>query len=236
VTGKPGAANSSTVYVPNPSLVQQYATRYNWKKENLTEVLSKFGPLNEAGQEQLIKNLVQALGPYQLAVMTVERVTPSQQRNQLKAIKKATNSLLQQLKQAEPKWWLTATGILLTGRDEATVNAELKIASDCVADDIRALEDLHRRAKTAIPTVSKLIAQGRGGSRHRPAAKGQLIKHAIAIYSHMRAQHPASGARPGFGRPMLRFVTAVGRLFGSDLQETEIYEVWRVWKSKQKKS
>jgi hypothetical protein len=236
VTGKPGAANSSTVYVPNPARVQQYTTRYTWKKENLIEVLSKFGPLNEAGQEQLIKNLVLALGRYQFAAMTVERVTPSQQRNQLKAIEKDTKSLLRQLKEPEPKMWLSAAGIRLGGRDQATVNAELKIASDSLTDCIRALTDLHRRAKIAISTVGKRIAPGRGGSRHRRTARGQLIMHAIAIYSHIRKQHPASGVPPAFGGPMVRFVSAVGKLFDNCLQEAEIYEVWRVWKSKQKKS
>ena len=134
MTRRLGAAISSTVYVPNPALVQQYATRYTWKKENLIEVLSEFGPLTDAGQEQLITNLVRALGPYQLAATSIGRVTPSQQRDQLKAIEKATKSLLRQLKEPEPKMWLSAAGIRLAGRDEATVNAELKMASDSLTD------------------------------------------------------------------------------------------------------
>jgi hypothetical protein len=59
---------------------------------------------------------------------------------------------------------------------------------------------------------------------------------AIVVYSHIRGQHPASGARPGFGGPLVRFVSAVGKLFAVSVKETEIHEVWRVWKSNPRKS
>jgi hypothetical protein len=186
--------------------------------------------------QQLIKCLVQAFSRFQTAAKTTERIRPSQERNTLKAIEKNTNSLLQRLKNPIVSMWLTTAGISREGKDAATVNAESKIASDRVSDAIRALEDPHSRARIAIATISEHIAPGHGGSRHHPTAKSQLIMDAIAIYSRIRGQHPASGARPGFGGPLVRFVSAVGKLFGVSVRETEIREVWRVWKSNQKKS
>jgi hypothetical protein len=188
------------------------------------------------GQEQLIKCLVEAFSRFQTATKTTERITPSQQRNTLKAIEKNTNFVLQQLKERSVRMWLTVAGISKEGKDAATINAESRIASDRVSDAIRALEDLHGRARTAILTVNKHVAPGHGGSRHHPTAKGQLIMDAIATYSHIRGQHPASGARPGFGGPLVSFVSAVGKLFAVSVKKTEIREVWHVWKSKQKKS
>ena len=227
-------AISRTAYVPNHALIHGYATTYNLNKQNLLAALAEFGALSEKGQEQLIKCLVQARSDFQLTAM--ERITPSQQRNTLKAIEKNTSFLLRQLNKRSVGMWLTVAGISKEGKDQATVNAELRIASDRVSDAIRALEDLHSRARTTIATVSKHIAPGHGGSRHRPTAKGQLIMDAIAIYSHIRGQHPASGARPGFGGPLVRFVSAVGKLFAVSVRETEIRGVWRVWKSNPRKS
>jgi hypothetical protein len=223
-------------YFPDQALIERYAIRYNWEKENLLAALSEFGVLSEEGQEQLIRCLVQAFSRFQFEAKTKERITPSQQRNALKVIEKHINSLLQQLKKPIVSMWLTTAGISIEGKDAATVNAESRIASARVFDAIRALEDLHSRARTAIATVSKHIAPGHGGSRHRPTAKGQLIMHAIAVYSHIRGQHPASGARPAFGGPLVRFVSAVGKLFAVSVKEIEIREIWLVWKSKQKKS
>ena len=120
--------------------------------------LSEFGALSEEGQEQLIKCLVQAFSRFQTAA--TEGITPSQQRNTLKAIEKNTNFVLQQLKERSVRMWLTVAGISKEGKDAATINAESRIASDRVSDAIRALEDLHSRARTAIQTVSKHIAPG----------------------------------------------------------------------------
>ena len=164
-----------------------------------------------------------------------ERVTPSKQRNLLKAIEQTTKSLSQQLDEAGVKMWLATAGVVTVGRDEMAVNAELRKANERIADAVRALMDLRERAKTAARAASKRTVPGRGGSRHRPGAKGQLIKNAIAIYSHMRVQHPESGKRPGFGGPMLRFVRAVGKLCGDCMRDTDIREVWRVGKSKKNK-
>jgi len=230
VTRRKIDAISRAAYVRNDALIHRYATTYNWDKQNLLAAVTEFGALSEEGQEQLIRCLVQAFSRFQFEAKTIERITPSQKRNALKAIEKNTSFLLRQLNKRIVSMWLAVAGISTGGKDGATVNAEP------VSDAIRALEDLHSRARTAIATVSKHIAPGHGGSRHRPTAKGQLIMDAIAVYSHIRGQHPASGARPGFGGPLVRFVSAVGKLFAVSVKETEIREVWHVWKSKQKKS
>ena len=234
MTRKHAGAVSGERYSPDQLLIQRYATIYAWKKEDLIAVLSEFGPLPEVEQEQLIRYLVQGFSRYQTVAMTVERITPSEQRNQLNAIEQTAKRLLQKLDETGVKMWLTTAGILTAGRDEVAVNAELRKANDRVADAVRALMDLRERAKTAALATNKWIAPGRGGSRRRPKAKGQLIKDAIAIYSHMRMQHPESGKRPGFGGPILKFVCAVGKLYGSCVRDSDIREVWRVWKSNQK--
>jgi hypothetical protein len=235
VTRKPRGAGSVKVFSPDRSLTQRYATTYGWKTENLAAVLSDFGPLPEVGQEQLIQCLVRAFGRYQHAAKTIQRITPSDQRNQLKAIEQTAKKLLRQLDEIGVKMWLATAGVVTADRDEVVVNAELRTTNDSVADAIRALTDLRERAKTAALAISKRIVPTRGGSQRRPGAKGQLINEAIAIYSHMRMQHPESGNRPGFGGPMLRFVHEVGKLYGQDLRDSEIREVWRTRKSKQKK-
>jgi hypothetical protein len=127
--------------------------------------------------------------------------------------------------------WLAFAGLNTADRDEATVNAELKEASNNVAGAVIALLDLHDRAKTAMQTATKGIAPVRGGSRHRPRAKGQLIRDSIKIYAHMRGAHPDSGHKLGYGGPMLRFIHSVATLFGAAVRKTDIHEVWRLWKS-----
>jgi hypothetical protein len=230
---RPGTA-SGKVYSPDQLLIQRYATTYVWKRENLIAVLAEFGPLPEEGQEQLIRCLVLAFAPYQLLAMTKERITPSQQHNRLKAIEKTAKKLLEQLGESAVNMWLSSAGIVTTGRDEAAINAELREASHRIDDIVRAVMDLHDRASTAARVVSKRIRPERGGFRHRPSAKGQLIRKAIAIYSHVRAQYPDSGKQAGFGGPMLRFVHAVAALYGGCVRESDIREVWRTRKSKQK--
>jgi hypothetical protein len=234
VTHKHVDAVSGKAYSPDQSLIQRYATTYAWKKENLLAVLSEFGPLSEAGQEQLIRCLVLAFGPYQLVAKAEKRITPREQQNQLKAIEKTAERLLQQLDDRFVKMWLATAGVVTADRDEVAVNAELRKANDRMTDAVCAIKDLRDRAKTAAQAASKRVIPGRGGSRRRSKAKGRLIKDAILIYSHMRMQHPDSGRRPGFGGPMQRFVHAVAKLFGDRVQDAHIRDVWRMRKSKQK--
>jgi hypothetical protein len=236
VTHKRADALSGKAYSPDQSLIQRYATTYAWKKENLFAVLSEFGPLLKAGQEQLIKCLVLAFNRYQLIAKTKERITPSKQRNRLKAVEAITKRLLQQLDDRFVAMWLATAGVVTADRDKVAVNAELRKANDRVTNAVCAIKDLRDRATTAAHAASKRITPGRGGSRRRPKAKGQLIKDAILIYSHMRMQHPDSGRRPAFGGPMQRFVHAVAKLFGDCVQDTHIRDMWRMWKSKQKQS
>jgi hypothetical protein len=223
--------------------------------------------LPQAGQKQLIRYLVLALGRYQMLAKIVRRVTPSQQRKQLKAVETTTRNLLLLLginvKNVAPRaFWeqssdrpsserlrtlgrqsldglgvtnlLVSAGMRAPDRDEAAINNELGEVADRVADAVIALLCIHERAKTAVQAVAERIAPGRGGSRHRPKAKGQLIRDGIAIYAHMRIQYPDSGRKPGFGGPMLRFIHAVAALYGATVRDEEIRDVWRVWKSIQK--
>ena len=228
-------AVSNKAYSPNQPLIQRYATKYApWKEGNLAAVLSEFGPLPEVGQEKLITLLVHGFSNYQTLVFTTERFTPSKQRNRLKAIESTAKKLSRQLKDPAVKLWLSAFRIVTAGNDPAAINAELREANHRVEDIVRAVIDLHDRANTAAHTVSRRIALGRGGFRHRPGAKGQLIRDAIGIYSHMRMQHPDSGNQPGFGGPMLRFVHAVAALYGARVWDPDIHVVWRTRKSKQK--
>jgi hypothetical protein len=129
---------------------------------------------------------------------------------------------------------LTFAYVETQDKDEATVNAELKEANDRVTDAIVGLFDLHKRAKTARHIVAKHITSGRGGSRHRPKPKGQLIRNAIAVYRHMRTQHPDSGNKPGYGPPLLRFVHAVANLYDARVRNADIHDAWRARNSKQK--
>jgi hypothetical protein len=98
---------------------------YNWKQDKLEAVLSEFGPLPEAGQEQLCRFLVPPSGRYQFGMRTTRRVTPSQQRDRLGQIENAANRLLQQLEDPFVKMWLSTANIQTAGRSERAVNAEL---------------------------------------------------------------------------------------------------------------
>ena len=230
-----GCAISGETYLPNQALIHRSSTAYSWKEENLHAVLSEFGPLPEAGQEQLCRCLVLALGRYQLASNnTIEHVTAGQQRSQLKEVEKTTKRLLRQIENPFLKMWLAAAGIRTSGRDENAINNELRIANDRVTEIVRVLNDLRDRAEKACQIATARMTSGRGGPRRGPTAKGQLIKHAIMIYSYMRVQYPESGKYPGFGGPLLRFVQAVGKLYGVHVRDSEIREAWRTWKSKQK--
>lgn len=129
---------------------------------------------------------------------------------------------------------LALASVSMAARDVASVNAELGKANNRVAKAVIALLCIHERAKTAVHAATGMIAPGRGGSRRRPEARGQLIKDAITIYAQMRMRHPDSGHEPGFGGPMLRFINAIAALHGVRLGEAEIRDVWRLRKSKQK--
>jgi hypothetical protein len=253
-------------------LVERYASQFSWKAENLRAALVEFGPLSEAGQEQLIRCLYLAFSPYQLAAKTMrraaksheggrtKRVTLSEQRDQLSAIETTAQKLLRQLgintEAAATRFmserlsdrppmerlhslgkqtpdvlmvtaWLSQAGIDTTNRDRDSVNSELRKASDEVAISIIALLSLHGRAKTAAQAVVTRVAPGLGGPRNRPQATGQLIRDLFGIYTHMRAQQPDSGNKPGLGGPLRRFVQAAGALFGARINEDQVDEVWR---------
>jgi hypothetical protein len=130
--------------------------------------------------------------------------------------------------------WLSIAGITTTGRDETDVNTQLAKASDQVADAAMAVLSLHQRAKIAVEVTTKRIRPGRGGPRRAPPAKGQLVRDAFAIYAHIREQHPDSGNQPALGGPMVRFVRAVAALCGAGVQDADVRDAWRLWKSSQK--
>jgi hypothetical protein len=236
VTRRRAGVISDEPYSPDQQLIRSYAATYALKEENLVAVLSEFGPLSKVGQEQLIRCLVLAFNRYLFAAKTKERVTPGEQRTRLDAIEKAAKSLLLKLHDPAVRMWLVTAEIIPASRDRVAVNTDLKKAGDCVDDAIRGLTDIHDRAKAAARAASKRLARGRGGTRRRPEAKGQLINDVIEIYSHVRVQHPNSGNRPGLGGPMLRFIYAVGELCGCRVREPHIRDVWRVWKSKKRES
>jgi hypothetical protein len=127
---------------------------------------------------------------------------------------------------------LAFAGINTTDKGMASVNTELQKASHRVMGIVFALLELHERAKIAAEEASKRVALGRGGSRHRLTAKGQLTRDAITIYAHMRKQYPGSGNKPGYGGPMLRFVHGVAELYGVRIRDADVYDAWR--KSKRK--
>ena len=235
MTRRRASAVPGKAYSPDQLLIQRYAWKYApWKEENLFAVLSDFGPLPEVGQEQLVRLLVLAFSNYQTLALTIERFTPSEQRKDLKAIEGTAKKLLRQLHDSAVKLRLSSVCIVTAGKDEAAINAELREANHRVDDIVRAVMDLRDRANTAAGAVSKRIASGRGGFRHRPGAKGQLIRDAIAIYWYVREQYPDSGKQAGFGGPMLRFVRAVAALYGARVWDSDIRDVWRTRKSKQK--
>jgi hypothetical protein len=207
------------------------------------------------------------MGHYQVLAKTIGRITPSEERNRLKAIKictqklllefgvnpnNATGRIVQGRLSDRPSWeqlrllnkenarglnvalQLAFAGIETTDKDMTIVNAELRKASTQVADAVIGLLKLHQRAKAAMQVMTKRIAPGRGGSRHRPTAKGRLLRDAITIYAHMREQYPDSGNKFGYGGPMLRFVHAAAALYGTHVRDAEIRDACRARKSKRK--
>jgi hypothetical protein len=210
---RPGTA-AADAYTPNEILVQRYASSYSWDKEKLTAALSKFGPLSHAGQEQLIKNLVEAFAGF-----ITERVTAGERHKQLEEIEKTAQKLLCLLnidlisglrKDRLPTVWLEQVGIDYRGRDANTVYAEFAEAQGEVANSIIALRKIHQRAKVAAKEGGTQVDRRRGGAHHHPGQRGQLIRDAKVIYQYMKGQHPESGNKPG----MRKFVRAVGELFG----------------------
>ena len=47
------------------------------------------------------------------------------------------------------------------------------------------------------------------------------------MYSDMRERYPGSGNKLGLGASMRNFVRLVGSLFGAEIADDEIDEVWR---------
>jgi hypothetical protein len=260
-------ARGSQHSAPNSRLLERYGSIYGLEPKRLATVLSEFGPLPEAGQEQLIRCLVLAFGRYQFSAKTTERVTPGKQRDLLRDVETTSRRLLLQLginvKNAAPRamWerlsdrppsyqvrsvgkqtthgaavslWLSLVGISTANEDSATVNAELREGSDDVANSIIGLLHLHDRAKDAAQAATKRTTPKRGGARHGPSAEGKLIRDAIAIYAHIRAEYPDSGNKPGLGEPMRRFVRAVAALLGASITDPAINEGWRNRKSNPK--
>jgi hypothetical protein len=135
--------------------------------------------------------------------------------------------------QDEEKWGvmirLASAKIDLAEKDR--INAQLTDTGNRIASAIAGLLFLHRQANAAASAARNRVSPGRGGLRHRPSGKGQLVRNAIAIYVLMRQNFPRSGPEPGFGGPMERFVVAVGTLFGTQLSEADIRGAWRVRKS-----
>jgi hypothetical protein len=178
--------------------------------------------------------LIHAFEHYQLA--KTERVTPSQQRKQLKQIEHATRRLLRHLGNDFIRMSLATAGIQTVGRTEQAINSDLRIGGDRVINIVRTLEDLFDRTRKAGKIATARMKSGHGGARRRPSGRGQLIAAAIEIYSDMRSQYPESGRQPGFGGPLVKFVQVVGRLCGVSFRDSEIKDVWRGRKSKQKES
>jgi hypothetical protein len=230
---------SGETYRPNHALIQRYCDTYNWIQEKLDAVLSEFGPLPEVGQEELIRLLIRAFVDYQFVAKTIERVTHSQHRNQLKQVEHATQRLLRHLKSDFVRMSLASAGIQTVGRtgEWEAINSDLRIGGDRVIDIVRALEDLCDRTRKAEQIATARIKSGHGGTgRRRASGRGQLIAAAIEIYSNMRSQYPKSGRHPGFGGPLVRFVQVVGSLCGVSFRDSEIKDGWHGRKSKQKES
>jgi hypothetical protein len=239
VTNAKVRVTAPKAYVPSEKLVQLYASRYSWKREELAAVLARFGPLPEFGQEQLIKYLVLAFGAYQLAALTKKRATAGERHKHLEKIEKTAQTLLRLVEHDPQKnpfaaTWLEAAGVSAQGRDARTVNAELLEAHQEVENSIVTLRKLHKRAKAAADAAATQVDHKRGGTRRHPSAKGQLIRHAIETYHHMRGQYPESGNESGFGGPMKRFVRAVGELFDAKVTDGAVEEVWRCRESNTK--
>jgi hypothetical protein len=233
------------------ALVRRYAKTYAWDEERLALALCKFGQLSVTGQEDLIRHLAAAQSHYTYATWPKEeRHTLSQQRDRLRDVKKKAEDLLRELgrhpdqerkrdhartvrHREEPRltnveFWLIANGIGRAGKDLATINDELGAAGERLGRNIDALKDIHDSADIALRALSSRISTNRGGDRHRLSAKGQLIDTVVAIYSHMREQHPDSGKPPALGGPMQRFICSVGELVGVviDKSDPSIKHAW----------
>jgi hypothetical protein len=227
-------ASATKAYEPDGALVQQYASAYSLDKEKLAAAVSQFGPLLEAGQEQLIRCLVLAFGRYQFAAKTIKHVTPGQQHEQLKEIETTARKLLCLLginmnsgtrEHLFATAWLEQAGINIAGMDAHIVNAELSKAHAEVANSVTALLSLYRRAKVAADAATTRMKRGRGGTHHHPTPEGQLTRDAIAIYKHVKARFPEGGNKPGM-RP---FVRSVGALVGVRITDGAIKEAERAW-------
>jgi len=130
--------------------------------------------------------------------------------------------------------WLSVSPGVSINRDRDSINAELRKGHEEVTDSILAVLRLHGQATAAARMASSRISPGHGGDRRKPTAKGHLIRNAITIYGHMRGQYPDSGNKPAFGEPMRKFVRAVGTLFGVQITDDAIKEVWQRLNSKPK--
>jgi hypothetical protein len=119
---------------------------------------------------------------------------------------------------------LAAAGI--NHRDVDSVNAELAVASNRMAEAAISLLCLRSQARLAEHNIK--TREGWGGSRNRPTPKGALMRDAITIYARLRKQYPDSGNKPGYGEPMLKFIRAVAALACASVTDDEIEEVWRV--------
>jgi hypothetical protein len=97
VTRKRTRRNGNQTYVPDDRLIQRYSSAYCWEPAKLAAVLSQFGRLPEAGQEHLIRCLVQALGQYKILGKNVRRITPSEIRRRLDRVELHARNLLLEL-------------------------------------------------------------------------------------------------------------------------------------------
>ncbi len=120
--------------------------------------------------------------------------------------------------------------------DLAQIRAELKENVDHCDNAIVSLCWIYERAKTVAnlgePNASAdhegtFAPTKRGGARNPPTQKGQVIRDALAMYSDMRERYPGSGNKLGLGASMRNFVRLVGSLFGAEIADDEIDEVWR---------
>ncbi len=129
MTPKRKRGKGDLAYIPDKRLILEYASKYGWKPTKLTAVLVCFGLLSREGQVQLIRCLVLAFGRYQFSAKTIERVTPGEQRKQLKAIEKTAKRLLQQLGETGVEICLATAGVVTAGKDQVAINAELRKAN-----------------------------------------------------------------------------------------------------------
>jgi hypothetical protein len=241
---RPAGAGGNTEYVLDERLIRRYGSTYNLDSKKLSDTLTRFGPLPRSAQERLIRCLILADGRFRLR--QGERITLSRQRGDLNAVTKTAATLLRLLgidvKRIAPRtcdgrmisFWLSQAGITTANQESDAVNIQLIKAHEDVANSINGLLKLYDRARLATHEASERMTPRRGGARHQPAAKGQLIRDAIAIYSDMRRRFPNSGNKPGLGEPMRKFVRSVTALFGLQVTDDAINEAWRRRESKSK--